>query len=371
MGLGVVFMNIPPVLPELKMTYGVTYARIGLLVTSIIFAHAAVQIPSGLLTDVIGPKKSLLLSLSLLLIANFLCIFNNHFNFVLCMRVLSGIGTGFAFLAGMKYATLYTSEENRGLVQGFFGGAFSIGAILPFLLMPIMVKIDWRLIYLTTAAFFVIPIFCLLIWGVEVDSQSGIRMAHFKPIFKNKAIWMLGVHHAIFFGGVLTLSTWFSAFFSSMSDSESLKMAGVWGALMMLISGVARFTGGALVKRFAPFKILMGSYLVLVVSYVVLCLTDQFILLLFFFGLAIYMGSVTFGLIFFLSSAASKMEFAASGFGIVNCVANIGSFLLPIFFGYLIDITGSFKPPFLSLGGFSVCGVALTLLLRRWVHQFR
>jgi nitrate/nitrite transporter NarK len=369
MGLGVVFMNIPPVLPELKMTYGVTYARIGLLATSIIFAHAAVQIPSGLLTDIIGPKKSLLLSLSLILIANLLCIFNNHFNFVLCMRIISGIGTGFAFLAGMKYAALYTSEENRGLVQGFFGGAFSIGAILPFLLMPIMVKIDSRLIYLTTAAFFMIPIFCLLIWGVEVHTQSGMRLAHFKPIFKNKDIWMLGILHAIFFSGVLTLSTWFSAFFTSMSNSESLSMAGAWGAVMMFISAVARVTGGALVKCFAPFKILMGSFLVLVVSYLMLCWTDQFILLLFFFGLAIYVGSVTFGLIFFLSSAASKMEFAASGFGIVNCVANIVSFLLPIFFGYLIDLTGSFTLPFLFMGGFSVCGAALVLLWRKRLSQ--
>ena len=369
MGLGVVFMNIPPVLPELKMAYGVTYARIGLLVASIIFTHAVVQIPSGLLTDIIGPKKTLLLSLSLILIANLLCIFNNQFDFVLCMRVLSGIGTGFAFLSGMKYAASYTSEENMGLVQGFFGGAFSIGAILPFLLMPIIVKIDSRLIYLTTAAFFMIPIICLLIWGVEVRSKSRMRLAHFKPVFKNRAIWILGILHAIFFAGVLTLSTWFSAFFTSMSSSESLGMAGVWGAVMMLISAVGRFTGGALIKRFTPFKILLSSFLALVVIFLMLCWMDQPILLLLFFGLAIYVGSATFGPISLLSITASKMEFAASGFGIVNCVANIGSFLLPILFGYLIDLTGSFTLSFLSMGGFSVCGAVLMLLCRKWLHQ--
>lgn len=139
MGLGVVIMNLPPVLPELKAAYNVTFARIGLLVTSLILTHAAVQIPFGLVTDLIGPKKSLLGSLSLILIANLLCAFNNYFNFVLSMRILSGIGTGLAFLSGMKYASLFTSEHRRGLVQGIFGGSFCIGAILPFLLMPTLV----------------------------------------------------------------------------------------------------------------------------------------------------------------------------------------------------------------------------------------
>jgi len=357
------------VLPELKATYDVTYARIGLLVTSLIFAHAAVQIPSGLVTDVIGPKKSLLGSLSLILIANLLCAFNNDFNFVLSMRILSGIGTGLAFLAGMKYAALFTSEQSRGLVQGFFGGSFSIGCILPFLLMPIMIEIDWRLIYLTTAAFFVIPIFCLVVWGSEVHSQSRMQLAHLKPIFKNKAIWMLGVFHGLFFGGVVTMSTWFSAFITSVSNSDSLSMAGAWGAMMMLISGIARFMGGGLVKRFTPFTILIYSFSFLIVSYLMLCWTHHFFLLLFFFGLAIYMGSITFGLIFFLSSVASKMEFAASGFGIVNFVANIGSFLLPILFGYLIDISGSFTFSFISMGAFSVCGVAMVIFLKKWLPQ--
>ena len=369
MGVGVVFMNIPPVLPELKTTYDVTYARIGLLVTSLIFAHAAVQIPSGLVTDVIGPKKSLLGSLSLILIANLLCAFNNHFNFVLSMRILSGIGTGFAFLAGMKYAALFTSERSRGLVQGFFGGSFSIGCIVPFLLMPIMIEINWRLIYLTTAAFFIIPILCLVVWGSEVHSESRMQLAHFKPVFKNKAIWILGVLHGLFFGGVVTMSTWFSAFITSLSNNDSLSMAGVLGAVMMLISGIARFMGGGLVKRFTPFTILIYSFLILVVSFLMLCWTDHFFLLLFFFGLAIYMGSITFGLIFFLSSVASKMEFAASGFGIVNFVANIGSFLLPILFGYLIDISGSFTLSFISMGAFSACGAAIVILLKKWLPQ--
>ena len=369
MGLGVVFMNLPPVLPELRTAYGVTYASIGFLVTSLVLAHAAVQIPSGLVTDVIGPKKALLWSLSLILVSTLFCVFNKHYYFVLFLRILGGIGTGFAFISGMKYAALFTPESRRGLVQGIFGGSFSVGGIFPFLLMPMLVQINWKLIYLTTACFFAIPIFLLVLWGKEVRSGTEIKLAQFKPVFKTEAIWMLGALHAIFFGGVLTMSTWFSAFFNSISNKDSLISTGAWGALMMLISGIARFMGGELMKMFTPLNMLIYSFLILAVSYMMLWWLHNFLLLLFFFSLAIYMSSVTFGPIFFLSSVASKMEFAASGFGIVNFIANLGSFLLPILFGYFIDISGSYLVSFVFMSSLTVIGALMVYSLKRLIPQ--
>lgn len=364
MGVGVVFMNLPPVLPELRTTYGVSYARIGFLIASLVLAHASVQIPSGLITDLIGTKKSLLGSLTLILISSLLCVFNTDYYFVLSMRILSGIGTGFAFISGMKYAAMFTSPTDRGFVQGVFGGSFSIGGIIPFLLMPMLVHINWKLIYLTTAAFFAIPILCLIIWGKEMPSQGKIQLTQFKPIFRNKAIWMLGILHAIFFGGVLTMSTWFSAFITSVTSNNSLSWAGAWGGLMMLISGIARFMGGGLLKRFTPLNILIYTFLILSVSYLTLCWLNNLPLLFFFFGLAIFMSSVTFGPIFYLSTLASKMELAASGFGIVNFIANLGSFLFPIAFGYLIDITDSYTASFIFMTVLSIMGASITYFLK-------
>jgi MFS family permease len=212
MGLGVVFMNLPPVLPSLKAAYNVTNASIAFLVTSLVLAHAAVQIPAGLMTDQIGPKKTLIASLGIIFLSTFACVFNNSYTFVLVMRFLSGIGTGFAFNSGLKYASIFTAENRRGMMQGIFGGSFSIGGIIPFFLMPFLAGINWKFIYLASSAFFVFPITCLFLWGKEVKSEYIIKLSQFKPVFKSRSIWILGFMHAIFFGGVLTLGTWFSAF---------------------------------------------------------------------------------------------------------------------------------------------------------------
>jgi len=366
MGLGVVFMNLPPILPSLKTIYGVSNARIAFLVTSLIMAHGAVQIPAGLFTDRVGVRKTLIISLFLVFVSSLLCVFNTKYEFVLVMRILSGIGSGFAFGSGIKYATLFARESHRGVVQGIFGGSFSIGAIFPFFLMPALIEIDWKLIYLGTSLFFVIPITLLVGWGEEVKPSSVITLTDLKSVFSSQAVWILGTLHAIFFGGVITLGTWFSTFAIHASQMESLRVIGAWGALVMFVSGLARVMGGFFLRRLSAIKIIRYSFLVLLFSYFFLAFSNHFGYRLLFFGLAIYMSSVTFGPIFLLSFIVSGSELAATGFGIVNFIANMGSLFFPILFGYLIDLTGTYEVPFLFLGGLVMMGMFLTFLLKEY-----
>jgi nitrate/nitrite transporter NarK len=364
MGLGVVFMNLPPVLPSLKAAYNVTNASIAFLVTSLVLAHAAVQIPAGLMTDQIGPKKTLIISLGIIFLSKFACVFNTSYTFVMVMRFLGGIGTGFAFNSGLKYASIFTAENRRGMMQGIFGGSFSIGGIIPFFLMPLLAVISWKYIYLASSAFFVLPITCLFLWGKEVKSESVIKLSQFKPVFKSRSIWILGLMHAIFFGGVLTLGTWFSAFVIFTNPSSSLHIAGAWGALMMLISGIARFMGGTYLHWLSARSIVLLSFLSLCACYLLLSQANRFGYVLALFYLAVYLSSLTFGPIFFLSTISTKMELAGSGFGIVNFITNLGSLVLPILFGYFVDLTGTYKISFLFMGMLAIGGSLLTIPLK-------
>lgn len=365
MGLGVAFVNLPPVLPSLKEFYHTDNARIAFLVSSLVLAHGFVQIPAGMITDSIGVKKTLLMSLALLFFSNLACMFNLDYGFVLTMRLFSGVGTGFAFASGIKYASVFTSDRHRGMMQGFFGGSFSIGGVMPFFVMPSLMLIDMRLIFLVTALFYVIPFAMLLIWGKEVKTKSAVKLAHFKPVFQDKAIWVLGLLHAVFFGGVVTLGTWFSAFAVHADPGLSLKLAGIWGALIMFISGLARFIGGGLLMKFLPVKIILYSFSLLLLSYILLVLTDNFMILIILYCLAAFMSSVTFGPIFYLSSVISKMELAATGFGIVNFIANLGSLVWPVIFGYFIDVTGNYSVSFLFMGALVCSGIIMTFWLKR------
>ncbi len=298
MSIGVVFMNLPPILPSLKTIYGVTNAGIAFLVTSLIMAHGVVQIPSGPFTDRVGVKKTLIISLAIVFVSSLLCVFNATYEFVLVMRIISGIGTGFAFTSGIKYATLFTRERYRGMIQGFYGASFSIGAIFPFFLMPALIEIDWKLVYLSTSLFFIVPMALLAAWGEEIKPSAVIPLAHFRSVFSSKPVWILGILHAIFLGGVITLGTWFSTFAIHASQMDSLRIVGAWGAGVMFLSGLARLMGGFFLRKLSAIQIIRYSFLILLLSYLFLIFCNHFGYRLLFFGLAIYMSSATFGPIF-------------------------------------------------------------------------
>jgi ACS family hexuronate transporter-like MFS transporter len=364
MGVGFVFMNLPPILPSLKTIYGVNNARIAFLVTSLVLTHAGVQIPAGVITDRMGVKKILILSLTVIVISSLLCTINSSYFFVLTMRLLNGVGTGFVFCAGNKYAILFTPEKQRGTVQGIFGGSFSMGAVLPFFIMPGLMAIDWRLAYLVTSLFLIVPLGFMLIWGKEVKPDSTVRLAQFKFLFLSKIILVLGFLHGIFLGSVMTLGTWFSSFAVHSSHIPSLKVAGVWGALMMLVSGMARFMGGFFLRGLSARQIILYSSFLLLLSFLVLSQVDHFLSLIVFFFLAFYASSVTFGPIFLISSIASTLEFAGTGFGIVNFIANLGGLFFPILFGYFIDLTGAFKFPFFFMSVLVLLGILMTFSVK-------
>ncbi|MBW2000709.1 MAG: MFS transporter, partial [Deltaproteobacteria bacterium] len=322
------------------------------------------QIPAGLAIDAIGIKKALLISLGLIWLASLLPLASMRFYFVLGTRCLAGIGTGVAFLAGMKYATVFTDERYRGAVQGVFGAAFSMGAILPFLIMPRLVEYGWRAVFLSTSLFFLLPICLLLLWGKESDPGPGFRWSDFAPVFKNRAILLLGLFHAVHFGGVITLGTWFSPFAIELSG-KGLWLAGIMGALVMLVSAGARIFGGLIMRWMRSEEILKLSFGILILCYLGLNTLENFYAALLVYSLGIFMSSVTFGPIFYLSSVVSGMDRAATGFGIVNFIANIGSLIFPVVFGLFIDFSGVVRSGFLFMAGLSTIGFGLTLIFRK------
>jgi predicted MFS family arabinose efflux permease len=364
MGLGVVFMNLAPVLPKLQAIYGKGSAGIALLATSIALGHAVVQIPAGMAIDAVGIKRTLGLSLAVILLSNLLCALHEDYRFVLGMRFVAGIGTGFAFLAAIKYATLFTATRYRGAVQGIFGASFTLGGIPPFLFVPALLSIDWRLIYVGTAAFFVIPLALLLLWGKAVGRGSGMQWSDYRPLFGNRVILALGFLHAVHLGGIITLGTWFTGFAVHLDPSRGIGMAAVLGGLVMLASGSARIVGGLLMKLFSPYRIILWSFVILLVCFAAISQIRGLGLAVPLYCLTIFFSSVTFGPIFYLSSAATGMELAATGFGIVNFVANVGSLVLPVVFGFFIDVSGAYALPFLFMAVMSLAGTFVTLVLR-------
>ena len=68
--LSIIIMNIPPVLSELMDLYGVSYTQISVLMSALLWMHAAMQLPAGMIVDRLGIRRTQFLSLVCLAVGN-------------------------------------------------------------------------------------------------------------------------------------------------------------------------------------------------------------------------------------------------------------------------------------------------------------
>ena len=360
LGMGVAFLNLTPVLPVLQASYGVSNARMGMLVTALILTHSLVQVPSGLVVDKLGVRMGVLLALGLGFLGCFLSVFFQNYGFILAMRLLTGMGTGLSFVAGLQYATSHAREDKKLQVQALFGGLINIGSVVPFFTSSVLLGIDGRLIHLLTALFFLLPLLAVLVWGENPREKGGFSKIRLSQILRPGPAWTLGFSHAVFFGGMMTIGTWITSYLlKTLTAPVWLPWIGIVGGLVIGVSAGGRFLGAWMTPWISPKNLILSALILLVLSYVGLGVTRTLTPSLALLGIAALMNSVTFGSVFYLAYRYSPPQIAGTTIGLVNFIASIGAFLFPIFFGYLLDETGTFTIPFLFLSA-----LALLSLLR-------
>ncbi|UCF95340.1 MAG: hypothetical protein JSW39_14725 [Desulfobacterales bacterium] len=72
--LGIIFFNIPPALTQLMGLYEVSCTQISLLISALLWSHALMQVPAGMITDRLGLYRSLLSCLIFMAMGGLVCI---------------------------------------------------------------------------------------------------------------------------------------------------------------------------------------------------------------------------------------------------------------------------------------------------------
>lgn len=348
--MGVAFLNLTPTLPALQASYGVSSARMGLLITALVFTHSAVQVPAGLVVDRLGVRAGLLLALGLGFLGSFFSVFSLDYGFVLTLRLLTGLGTGLSFVAGIHYATYHAPDERKLPVQAVFGGLINVGSTVPFLVATFLPQIGQGLIHLYTAGFFLFPLLAVLVWGRDPVDTIHPSRPPLRKILHSGPAWTLGLSHAVFFGGMMTLGTWITSYLMrSAALTATLPWIGAIGGLVIALSAFGRFLGAWMPAGLNPRILILGALAVLTLSYGVVSVGGGLLPGVGFMGIAALMNSVTFASVFHLAYRIAPPQVAGTTFGLVNFIASVGAFLFPVVFGALLDLTGAFTVPFLFL----------------------
>jgi nitrate/nitrite transporter NarK len=280
-------------------------------------------------------------------------------------RLALGLCTCVNFLAVLKLIGMLVPPEKIAKIQGYQGGSFCLGTVLPYLSLSLGGGLSWPWAYVLCAFMFVLVLIATLVIadkGLKLPANSGGRSAGsiigaLPVILKSKEIWALGLLHGLSYGTLNNLGQWLPSILSEKSG-RPLSFWTTATVIILIIGTLSRFSSGLLLSLTSRRVAIAGVIMVLTGFYVGLGLTGAvWLALILGFSLAAFSG-LNYGAIFNLGGLIMPAAFMGTALGFLNMVANMGNVALTLVLGNAKEYTGSFQLGLVLAGLMAIVALA-------------
>ncbi len=369
-------VGFAPLIPTFIADLGLTYAAAGTIMAAYFWTYAVMQVPVGVLTDRLGPRRVMLGCMGVMAVGAVAFALSHTYGQSLLARCLLGMGAAATWLPGLRLIQEWFEPRERGLATGLFSAGGGVGGTTALLLLPILAdRLGWRVGY----ALLAVPVLITLaaVW-VLVRPEPPARLAHavaggpgeflvaMHEVLTMRALWPFNLYVVFSYGGYFALLTWLPTF---LVKSEGLSQAGA-GFVTALITGgtiVSWPLAGFLSDRIGRRK---PIFLVSQALSVVVCLAFAFLVPGTGFGgaaaVAVFTGLMLGGLItpFVMVTELVPPRLMGTASGVVNAFCFVGGLLVPVALGYALDLTGSFSAAFTACAVFEVVALGIAAFAR-------
>ena len=262
-------LSLSVVANDLLSDFKTSASVMGLLGSMYFYCYAAMQLPSGILSDSIGPRKVVSVSLLIAAIGSILFGFAPTIEIAFVGRIMVGLGVSVVFIPTMKILSQWYRVKEFAFMSGILNAVGGIGALGATWMLALMTgSFGWRLSFELIGVFTLLIV--LLVWFfvrdkpddmgwpsvVELDVKDGKTSKQSKQIpllegmkivLKEKYFWPVAIWFfidaGIFFG-----------------------FGGLWGGpYLMDVYGLQRSEVGAILSMIA-WGMIIGSPLTSFVS---------------------------------------------------------------------------------------------------------
>ena len=352
------FHRVAPtiIFDDLMTTFGTTGAALGALGSIYFYVYAIMQIPSGILADTLGPKKTITFGAVIGGLGSFIFGIAVNLPMAYLGRFFIGLGMSLIFICIMKLIAEWFNDNEFATMSGLtlFGGNLgSMVATTPLYLL--VVAIGWRGSFQVIAV--ITAFFGLLTWAIVKDRPSTLRPILSESVVKtkprrlkeqlietllNRSIWPTITLSFGLYGTILALKgMWLGPYLTQvygMTRDQSANyvllslLAGLIGPLLM---GIFSDRIG---RRKLPILLFTPLYLLI---WLVMALWNGgmppiSVLPVLLFLLGIFCAPTA------LTWACAKEVSHPSLVGLATGIANIGGFLggavMQFVFGYVLDL---------------------------------
>ena len=322
--------------------FGVDQIALGALGSSFIAGVGLFQIPAGALAPRWGAKNTALLGLLIMALAGIGSGLAPSFSLLILSRFIVGLGAAFFFAPAIGIITPLFSSEEKGLVIGMYNGAFGIGAGIGLFGWKILDNsVGWRsglMIAGIVTALLALENFVVIHRDVVANrvTRGSVRL-----VIKNKQLWFWGLGLLGFWGALFIASSFLDHY-----GETQLAMGGFEAALLAGSINFAAVPGGPIGGRLSdhfrsrkPFMIIPG------VIFGIGIMATGFLQLPILWIVPIGLGFIDGFIFASLYASPSQIPeigsvYAPSAIGLINGIQIVGSFWMPLVFGFLAQNTG-------------------------------
>jgi MFS family permease len=276
-----VFYSLLTVLPlyvidELNGTEG----EAGLATTIFLLSAIIIRPFSGKIIELLGKKKTLIISVMFFGISSFIYFWVNDFYLLMGLRFFHGIWFSIGTTVLVAIAADMIPPHRKGEGLGYFAMSMNLAVVVgPFISLALIQWVAYSTLFMGLS--FVIVIGFLCSFGIQVSEDDGVEAKTsgrltFKDLIEVKAIpiSLVGFLTSFAYSGIMSF---ISVYAKSVGIFESVSLFFVVFAAAMLLS---RPYTGRLYDRSGPNAVIYPSLIVFAIGLILLSIAQSVLLLL-------------------------------------------------------------------------------------------
>ncbi len=342
---------------ELSADFGLSASALGNLSAFYFYSYVAMQIPTGILADIWGPRRLLTAGAMLASIGSLFFALSNDFAFAAIGRLMIGASVSVAFICMLKLANHWLNPKQFALASGMALVTGITGAVFAGVPLHLLVEsYGWRTVMAVSSAF--PAAIGLAIWLVVRDDpgEKGYKsyvtheiVADDKP-FKHairglkevllyRNTWLLAIVPGGVVGSILSFSGLWGVPFLTTHHGISISDAAAICSAMLVIWAIGGLIFGMLSDRSGKQKLLYTAGCAVValcwslVAFVPVMPVVVLIGVLMTAGF--FSGCMVLGFVFAKHSVLPRLAGTVSG--VVNMGVMMGPMILQPAVGWMLD----------------------------------
>lgn len=341
---------------DLQEAFNVGVAQFANIGSMYFYAYFIMQIPSGILADKLGPKKTVFIFSLLAAVGSVAFGMAPNISVAYISRFVVGIGVSVIFICLIKIQSRWFYSRNFALMIGFVGLAANLGAVIA--QTPLVIAVShfgWRSTFVYMGVAMLLFAILALIFVKDDPKDVGLPgmdelenrpqvsvdinvLDALKSVIGNKRTWVISLPYIGLYTGYVILFGTYGISFIMQAYGISKIAAANYIIFAIVGSAVSGLVIGYLSDKFKNRKIpLILCSLITLLGWILFIIfkVPQSLLAPFLFVFGFVMTGFT--MCWTVGNEVNDRNLSGVATGVVNCIGFLGAAVVPVVMGKIID----------------------------------